>query len=77
MTLMRAAHCLTLFDHRAATVFSLLTAMATTVWHLQPLRKSDIGKFSANGTKVEIRKLVKFLHQGFSGYMEISQRAVS
>jgi len=35
--------------------------MVSTVWHLQSLCKCDfIGKFSANGTKIEIRKLKSF-----------------
>jgi len=37
-----------------------LTSMLTTVWHHQPHHNCDfIGKFSANVTKAETRKLVK------------------
>jgi len=51
--------------------------MVTTVWHLEQLRKCDfIGKFSANGTRIEIRELGKRLFQVVSGRMEISQHAV-
>jgi len=51
--------------------------MVTTVCHFQPHRKCDfIGKFNTSGTKVEIRKLLKVLHQVVSGHMEISQHAV-
>jgi len=33
--------------------------MVTAVWYLKPLRKCDsIGNMSANGTRIEIRKLV-------------------
>jgi len=48
--------------------------MVTTVWHLKPLCKRDfIHKFYAHGTRVEINKLVKSLHQGVSGHLLVMQ----
>jgi len=36
------------------------TAIVTTVWHLQPLRKCDFkGKFSANEAEVETKNQAK------------------
>jgi len=47
-----------------------------TFYHL-PLCKCDLtGKFTANGTKIEIRKLIKDLCHDVTKHTEISQHAV-
>jgi len=60
------------------TAFKSLLQWQRLFGTFKPLRKCDFtGKFSANGTRVEIKKTSKnVLHQGVSGHMELSQHTV-